>query len=449
MFKRTQRKLTLIYTISFLLLLLSFIAILYYFITKALDQEQLRELEGFTHGQMDDLIGQLTEHEDPEEQHNKFEDNHDHEDDHEQEYKTENDHEQEYNSENNHELEYKPERALFYYVFDKNGALIAGEETISGFREKAKQELSKVSYRTVTIKTEWHNTHLIYQLVPIKWEHQFIGTVVVGKDITSQHHFIRNVLIIIAILTFVFTILLALLSYYLASKAMGPIQSSYEKQRKFVSDASHELRTPLSIFLGSVELLEREEKERLSPLGHEVLDDLKTETMHMSKLLENLLFLSRSDQNRQKINKEPINLSSLLQSICHRFQPIVPDSIDLTCNIKEEIYIQADANHIQQLMYILLENALHYTESGNICVSLATSNQQVLIEVSDSGQGIEANDIPHIFDRFYRADDTRDRSGVGLGLSIAKTIIENHQGTIRVSSTPGVGTTFFITLPYN
>ena len=115
---------------------------------------------------------------------------------------------------------------------------------------------------------------------------------------------------------------------------MVSIQRSYDRQKQFVSDASHELRTPLSIFLGSVELLEREEKDRLSPIGHEVLEDLKIETMHMGKLLENLLFLSRSDQNQQPIQKEHVNLSSLLQSICHRFQPIVPDSIDLTCQYR-------------------------------------------------------------------------------------------------------------------
>lgn len=429
MFKQTQRKLTLIYTISFLLLLYSFIAILYFFITRALNQEQLHELEGFTKREMHDLIEHLPEPEEPEH----------HE---EREYESE-------ESDDDYDLEYKPERALFYYVFDKDGVLIAGEETLPGFREKAKQELTKVSYQTITIKTEWHDTHLLYQLVPIEWDHQIIGTVIVGKDITSQQHFIRNILIILAILIIVFTILLALLSYYLASKAMVPIQSSYEKQRKFVSDASHELRTPLSIFLGSVELLEREEQDRLSPIGHEVLDDLKIETMHMSKLLENLLFLSRSDQNQGQLSKELINLSSYIQSICHRFQPIVPDSIDLTCEIEEGISIQADSDGIQQLLYILLENALHYTESGKIHVSLSSSNQHVLIEISDSGQGIEAKDIPHIFDRFYRADDTRDRSGVGLGLSIAKTIIENHHGTIQVTSTPGVGTVFSILLPYN
>ena len=229
---------------------------------------------------------------------------------------------------------------------------------------------------------------------------------------------------------------------------MVSIQHSYNKQKQFVSDASHELRTPLSIFLGSVELLEREEKDRLSPIGHEVLDDLKTETMHMSKLLENLLFLSRSDQNQQPIKKEPVNLSSLLEKICHRFQTIIPESIEFTSQIEDGISILADSTRIQQLIYILLENALHYTESGEIQVSLSSSNQQAIIEVSDSGQGIEAKDLPHIFDRFYRADNTRDRSGVGLGLSIAKTIIENHQGSIQVKSTPGFGTTFSITLPF-
>ena len=413
MFKQTRRKLTLIYTISFLLVLYSFIAIFYFFITKALEQEQLSELEGFTNGELHELIEHL------------------------------------YSPGHHKDLEYKPERALFYYIFDKNDNLIEGAETLSGFREKAEQELTKVSTHTITIKTEWNNTHLLYQLVPVEWHHKIIGTVVVGKDITNQQHFIRNILIILAILIIVFSFLLALLSYYLARKAMVPIQNSYEKQRKFVSDASHELRTPLSIFLGSVELLEREEKNRLSPIGQEVLNDLKIETMHMGNLLKNLLFLSRSDQNQGQFSKENVNLSSLIQSICHRFQPIVPESIKLTCSIKEEIFIQADSDRIQQFIYILLENALHYTESGKIHVSLSSSNQQVLIEVSDSGQGIEAKDIPHIFDRFYRADDTRDRSGVGLGLSIAKTIIENHHGTIQVKSTPEVGTTFSITLPYH
>lgn len=413
MFKQTRRKLTVIYTLSFLLLLLSFIAVLYFFITKALYTEQINELEGFTNGEMHELIEHL------------------------------------YKPNYHKDLEYKPERALFYYIFDKNGDLIQGAETLPGFKAKAVQELSNVSSNTITIQTEWHKTHIIFQLVPVDWDHQNIGTVVVGKNITGQQHFIRDILIILVFLIIVFTFLLAIVSYYLAGKAMVSIQRSYNKQKQFVSDASHELRTPLSIFLRSVELLEREEKDRLSPIGNEVLQDLKIETIHMSKLLENLLFLSRSDQNQGPINKETVDLSSLLQSICHRFQPIVPASIDLKSNFEEGVTIQADSTRIQQLIYILLENALHYTEAGEISVTLTATQKNALITISDSGQGIEETDIPHIFDRFYRADNSRDRSGVGLGLSIAKTIIESHHGTIQVSSTAGVGTTFAITFPLN
>lgn len=411
MFKQTRRKLTIVYTISFLILLYSFIAVLYFFITRALDQEQINELEGFTHSEMNELIEHLDE------------------------------------SEHENDLEYKPERALFYYVFDKNNKLVDGEETLSGFKEKTIQELKKVSSKTITVKTEWHKTHVIFQLVPIKWNNQNMGTVVVGKEITNQYHFIRNILIILTSLSIVFTFLLAFLSYFLAGKAMGPIQDSYEKQKKFVSDASHELRTPLSIFLGSVDLLEREETERLSPIGREVVQDLRLETMHMKKLLENLLLLSRSDQKQEHMSKEQVNLSSLLPSICHRFQHIVPDSLQLTCNIDDGICILADSIRIQQLIYILLENALHYTEAGEINVTLTSSQKNALIKISDTGQGIDAQDLPHIFDRFYRADDSRDRSGLGLGLSIAKMIVENHHGNIQVISTPRVGTTFSITLP--
>lgn len=427
MFKQTRKNLTIIYTISFLLLLYSFIIVLYFFISREMDKEQLKELEKFTHGEMNELIEHIAES-----------DEHD--------YGEAEGHDD--RPEHKSDLEYAPERALFYYIFNQNGDLIEGQETIAGFQQKAQQELTQMSMETVTAQTEWEGTHILYQMVPITWNHQVIGTVVVGKDITNQHHFIRNILIIIAILIVIFSLLLAFLSYYLAGKAMVPIQRSYDKQKQFVSDASHELRTPLSIFLGSVELLDREEKHRLSPIGHEVLDDLKTETMHMSKLLENLLLLSRSDQNQQTFKKEPVNLSSLIEKICHRFKTIVPDSIEFISQIEDGITIQADSTRIQQVIYILLENALHYTETGKIQVSLSSSNQKAVIEVNDSGQGIEAKDIPHIFDRFYRADNTRDRSGVGLGLSIAKTIIESHQGSIQVKSIPGVGTTFSITLPY-
>lgn len=425
MFKQTRRNLTIIYTISFLFLLYSFIFVLYFFITQELDKEQVNEIEKFTNSEMHELIEHIAESDEHEE----------HDDLERHEYKE--------------ELEYKPERALFYYIFDKEGRLIDGEETISGFKNKVQQDVNQVFTETITVETEWENTHILYQLLPIKWNNQVIGTIVVGKDITSQQHMIRNILIIIAVLIVVFSFLLAFLSYYLAGKAMVSIQRSYDKQKQFVSDASHELRTPLSIFLGSVELLEREEKDRLSPIGCEILDDLKTETMHMSKLLENLLLLSRSDQNQQSLKKEPVNLSSLLEEICHRFQIIVPDSIEFKSQIEDGVGILADSTRIQQVFYILIENALHYTSSGEIQVSLSSANQQAVIKISDSGQGIKAKDLPYIFDRFYRADNTRDRSGVGLGLSIAKTIIESHQGSIQVKSTSGVGSTFSVTLPIN
>lgn len=411
MFKQTRKKLTIIYTISFFLLLLSFILTLYFFITHEIRQDQVRELASFTKEETHELIEHL------------------------------------YDREHDKELSYKPERSLFYYIFDQHGELVEGEETLLGFQQQAEQQVTKVASQTTTITTEWKSAHIIFQLVPVEWNNQNIGTIIVGKDITEQHHLIRNIVMILAILMIIFTILLAFLSYYLAGKAMVPIQNSYEKQRTFVSDASHELRTPLSIFLGSVDLLEREETAVLSPIGREVLHDLRSETMHMSKLLENLLLLSRSDQNHEPITKETLQLSALLSSICHRFQRILPEAIQLTSQIEENISIEADSMRIQQLLYILLENALHYTKKGEIQVTLTSSQRQAFIDIQDSGQGITPKDLPYIFDRFYRADDSRDRSGVGLGLSIAKMIIDNHHGMIQVKSTVGVGTTFSITLP--
>jgi len=228
---------------------------------------------------------------------------------------------------------------------------------------------------------------------------------------------------------------------------MIPIQWSFNKQKKFVSDASHELRTPLSIFYSSLEILEAEEAEHLSPLGKELIADLKDETEIMKELIDKLLFLARHDQQQVSSTKEFIPLSSLLEKVSVKFQRIMPADIQFSTDIQENIQLLGDTSKIQELLYILLDNAIRYTNSGKITLTLLKNQDIVKITVADSGIGMSEQELPLVFERFYRSDAARQRNGTGLGLAIAKAIVEQHNGKIYATSQFGKGTTFHIEFP--
>ena len=253
--------------------------------------------------------------------------------------------------------------------------------------------------------------------------------------------------ILFVVLIIVFTFLIALLSYYMAKKAMIPIQVSLEKQKKFVSDASHELRTPLSVFYSSLDILESDESDHLTPFGKELIADLKDESELMKTLLEKLLFLARYDQNRLELKKENFTLSDLLNSIGSKFQRTLPESISLQLEIEENVELLGDSKKINELIYILLENAVQYTPQGIILLQLLKKDGKVTVLVKDTGIGISKDELPLIFDRFFRSDSARKRDGTGLGLSIADAIVKEHGGTIQVTSEVNKGTAFYIHFP--
>lgn len=252
---------------------------------------------------------------------------------------------------------------------------------------------------------------------------------------------------LLMLLTCISTVLIGLLSYYMAGKAMVPIQWSFDKQKKFVSDASHELRTPLSIFYSSLEILEAEEAKQLSPFGKELITDLKDESEIMKELIDKLLFLARHDQQQVSIQKEIIPLSTLLKKVGTKFQRIMPPGIQFSTEIQENIELLGDASKIQELLYILLDNAIRYTNSGAITLTLLKNRDSVKITVADSGIGMTEQELPLVFERFYRSDAARQRNGTGLGLAIAKAIVEQHDGKIYATSKVGKGTTFHIEFP--
>ncbi|MBP3886338.1 MAG: HAMP domain-containing protein [Cellulosilyticum sp.] len=217
------------------------------------------------------------------------------------------------------------------------------------------------------------------------------------------------------------------------------------QQKQFVSDASHELRTPIAIIQGYTEMLQRWGKDDPAIL-EESINSLSQETANMKDLLEKLLFLSRSDKKTLKLTMEPFNLSALCHEVIKE-TGFIDDEHDILSKITEDIIISGDRGLIKELIRILMDNALKYTpEGGTITLGCNTSKQNIILSIQDTGIGISREHIPHLFERFYRIDEARNKStgGTGLGLAIAQQIIKAHKAQISVSSEPNQGTTFLI-----
>lgn len=222
---------------------------------------------------------------------------------------------------------------------------------------------------------------------------------------------------------------------------------SYQSQVRFVSDASHELRTPIAVIQGYANLLDRWGKNDEKTLN-ESIAAIKSESEHMKTLIEHLLFLARGDSNTIVLQTEHFDLTAMIEETVKEAR-MIDEGHPYIFNQKQPIWITADKQLIKQVLRILMDNAMKYSpEREEIHLKLTQQGSKVNIIVQDNGVGIQPNDVPHIFDRFYRSDESRDKKtgGAGLGLAIAKWIIEKHGGTFEVVSRVGIGTRITITL---
>jgi signal transduction histidine kinase len=225
------------------------------------------------------------------------------------------------------------------------------------------------------------------------------------------------------------------------------INESYNSQARFVSDASHELRTPIAVIQGYAVMLDRWGKNDETVL-QESIEAIKSESRNMKDLIEQLLFLARGDNETMHLSIEKLNISDVISEVIHETELISP-AHNITLNVEKGVFINGDAQLIKQAIRILIDNSTKYTPTEeSIKVTLITEGDKVKIAVSDNGIGIAAEDLPYIFDRFFRSDDSRTRKtgGSGLGLSIAKWIIERHGGAVEALSRKDIGTRITITL---
>ena len=226
------------------------------------------------------------------------------------------------------------------------------------------------------------------------------------------------------------------------------IERSYNSQKQFVSDASHELRTPIAVLQGYINMLSRWGKS-----DPEVLDEginaIAQETQSMKELVESLLFLARHDKKTLMMEMERFDALDMLTEL-HREAAMVTPEDTFMLTATESCPMEGDRSMVKQVMRILCDNAVKYTPKGGV-VTLGIERKPgwVTLSVQDNGPGISQEDLPKIFDRFYRADVARksENGGHGLGLSIARIIVMAHGGKLRVRSKVGVGSTFYVDLP--
>lgn len=260
------------------------------------------------------------------------------------------------------------------------------------------------------------------------------------EQATVRSLLLRSVLIALAAL-----VILTGLSYWLAGFAVRPVRRAWQEQKQFISDASHELKTPLTVILSSSELAA---EERDPEKTQRYVEGIHAESLRMKALVEDMLTLARTENGTNQV-QSAVDLSDTVLESVLAFEPVAFESgRELSYDIQPGLETQGVAVQLRRLADILLDNAVKYAAAGtSIRLLLRRGGRNALLQVEDRGETIPAEKIPHLFDRFYRADESRaGGEGFGLGLAIAQNIVKNHGGSIGCTSEDGV-TRFTVTLP--
>lgn len=352
------------------------------------------------------------------------------------------------------------------------------------------QTLSAASFETVDFRDDENevNSVRIYTL-PLSYTPRF--TLQVGRSLEETREILSDVLRILVLLLAITVIFAPLSGWFLANRALVPIRATartaarinetdltrrldlaaselelaqlvqtfnamldrieqaFQRQRQFTADAAHELRTPLSIMQTGLDVTLSQERSAAQYRG--ALQSVSEEVQRLSQLANTLLMLARADSRELPLVKQPVNLTLLLDAVIDQFDTLAEDKmIRIQREIAVGLYVQGDEERLIQVMVNLIDNAVKYTpEGGMVCVIARRDAPITRIIISDTGPGIPETEQTHLFERFYRVDRSRNRhqGGFGLGLAIAKQIVDLHDGTIQVISQPGQGAQFIVTLP--
>lgn len=263
-------------------------------------------------------------------------------------------------------------------------------------------------------------------------------------DCSQEQATMRSLLLRMGGVSLAALLLLTGVSYWLAGFAVKPVQQAWQEQKQFVSDASHELKTPLTVILSSADLL----AESAPAEEQTYVENIRAESRRMKKLVEEMLTLFRAESVRRETAFSEVDLSDVVTDAALRFEPVVFESgRRLLYTIDEGLQVSGDRDALERLTGILLDNAVKYAPQGtDIRLTLTHQDRTACLAVENGGDPIPPEVAAHLFDRFYRADSSRTGTGFGLGLAIARAIVQNHRGNIICRSQEGLNR-FSVTLP--
>ncbi|MEK4094892.1 sensor histidine kinase [Bacillus sp. FSL E2-0195] len=329
-----------------------------------------------------------------------------------------------------------------------NGKIVEIEGDNHKFRSNFEGDLEKFSPKKVGDLQDIEVQGRYFRMFAFQEDGKIVQIV---RDTTAEEEMLNTLFLILIIGCSIGSLCAIGIGFFLAGRALIPIQNSWEKQQQFVSDASHELRTPLAVIQSKTDVLFQSPSATIEEKAVDI-SIISKECRRLSKLVSNLLLLARSDSNQIEMDKKTFELDKLLEEIINPYKEIASyQEKAMILKVERDITFMGDRERIHQMMVILLDNAMKYTnEDGYIQIDCTQTSNSIRIRVKDNGIGVKEEDIPNLFDRFYQGDKARSMSeGAGLGLSIANWIVEKHYGKISVESKWGEGTCFEVIFPKN
>ncbi|MDO7906282.1 HAMP domain-containing sensor histidine kinase [Paenibacillus sp. JX-17] len=275
------------------------------------------------------------------------------------------------------------------------------------------------------------------------------GYMYVFMDVSERHSILTNLIYTFVIVALAMLLVLYFTSRYFANRSIKPIREAFEKQKQFIADASHELKTPLTIIGTNADVLLANGSEPIDSQS-KWLHYIKSETERMTKLTNDLLYLTEMEDSRTGLVYAKFDLSEAVETIILTMEAVIYEKeIALEYDIEPELMVTGNREQMKQVVMILLDNAVKYANPrGTVTLTLKKQHNETVLAVTNTGEGIAPLHLTRIFDRFYRTDTSRARKqgGYGLGLAIAKSIIDQHKGRLYAKSTEGECATFYVHL---
>ena len=277
--------------------------------------------------------------------------------------------------------------------------------------------------------------------------HKIVGILQVAQPISWVSDALSRLVRQLVLASAIGILLGALASLLMASRSLRPIIRAFQRQREFVADASHELRTPLTLIRTNVEAWLRRANGTTRVYARNIVEEVE----QLNRIVGDLTTLALADARQLRIDPKPMELNDVVRDLMTQTEPLAEErGVQLRPDLNGGVRVEADPARVRQLLLILIDNALTHTPTGGeVSVGVIRRNGRARVTIADNGDGIPPADLPHIFERFYRADKARNREngGSGLGLAIAKWIVDAHKGDIQVTSAEGEGTEVAVSLP--